>query len=98
MKTRIKIIEKNNGEKTFVAQAKSQWNDFDIEMKMRIMLIPFFGWLLGLTVLSYYDDLSTHNSLLDAQKEIDDMLQEQKRNREKELGDKTKSTTYLKYP
>lgn len=95
MKTRIKIVERNDGHKTFVVQNKYGVDD---QTTMQCLAIPIIGWTVLIVMLFKWDDFTEHSSESEAKRYIDELQSLIKSNQEKEYSRKIKSTTYLKYP
>ncbi|MEK6885233.1 MAG: hypothetical protein AABY22_36715 [Nanoarchaeota archaeon] len=99
MKTRIKIIEKNDGSKRYVCQEKGLRVTSKKEVAYLISL-PFL-WPIILIIHYRYSDINDsfeYASIEEAQKFINDRIENFNAENKIRLAKKTKSITYLKYP
>lgn len=100
MTTRIKIIEKNNGEKIYIPQ-KRGFHKNDYNFKLHCCIIPIIGWLIGLAYLLLWVDIhrgyQCETEAL-AKKTIDEYIISEDAEYAEYVSRKVKKTSYIKYP
>ncbi len=98
MKTRIKIIERNDGSKCYEAQYKKSFMTFD-EMYILLLFIPIIGWWTFVYFVFFkYVSLGQFSTIDNAKHRIDNILKEKERLDMATKSQQIKKTTYLKYP